>query len=160
VPTWRVTDETSLFTYANGASTATYTDTSFPQDIANWLDAFTETQIATARDACSPALAVGQAAFDACLFDVLQMNDLSVAQYAVAGASSLGWHASVLEAEDESTTSSSSANTGAIVAVSVIAGLALIVVLAFVAFHARRRYLKKQSPTETIDFESSATAEL
>ena len=79
---WRVTDATSLFTYADGQGTADFTDKTFP-DRATTVHDLTPQQIAQGQAAAQAAgLTPGTAAYDDAVFDVGITGDDSYAQQA------------------------------------------------------------------------------
>jgi hypothetical protein len=78
---WRVTDATSLFDYASGESTATYTDTSFPDDPV----APSAASLDRARRACAAAGVTEAAAVADCVLDVSATGAL---EFAAATAAS------------------------------------------------------------------------
>lgn len=67
---WRVTDANSLFTYAGGQNTGTFTDTTFPDREAPAAD-FTASQQLGARDVCAGVGVSDPALVDACMLDLL-----------------------------------------------------------------------------------------
>jgi len=71
---WRVTDDSSLFTYGPGESTATRTDRSFPQQILSRGD-FTADQQAAATSTCTNYQVPAGPGFDDCVLDVLITGD-------------------------------------------------------------------------------------
>ena len=83
---WRITDAESLFTYDSGQSTATFTDTTFPDALRTVAD-LTAEQRAMAERVCAAAGITEPAELDECLFDVGFSGDES---FAYALADSLG----------------------------------------------------------------------
>ena len=75
---WRLTSADSLFTYAAGQSTATFTDTSFPCQEED-LGTLTAAQLASATATCQAAGAGQEPFLDACVLDVAVTGDESVA---------------------------------------------------------------------------------
>ncbi|MEM9135274.1 MAG: VWD domain-containing protein [Actinomycetota bacterium] len=75
---WRVTDETSLFPYGRGESTATFTDESFPRSAAVVTD-LTPEQLAAAEAACAEAGVTLEPYLTDCLLDVGLTGDDSFA---------------------------------------------------------------------------------
>jgi hypothetical protein len=67
---WRITDQTSLFTYNDGQSTATFTDRDFPRQ-PHTLSNFTADQQANARELCVSQGITDSALRDACALDIL-----------------------------------------------------------------------------------------
>ncbi len=67
---WRVTDETSLFTYAPGESTATFTDTSYPHGVPVTVDRLTPEQIELASEVCASRGVPAGPQFNDCVVDV------------------------------------------------------------------------------------------
>ncbi|MBS2937358.1 VWD domain-containing protein [Nocardioides sp. J2M5] len=67
---WRVTDESSLFTYAESESTTTFTDLSHPDNIVTAAD-FAPVDIESATDSCRNAGVEMGPQFDDCVFDLL-----------------------------------------------------------------------------------------
>lgn len=78
---WRISDDYSDFTYAAGASTATYTNQAFPSQIITSAD-FTQTQRAAATSTCLQSQVPPGPQFDDCVLDVLVTGDSSLAQLA------------------------------------------------------------------------------
>ncbi len=71
---WRVTDATSLFDYAPGTSTATFTDRNYPADAPSPAPAsFPPDMVAAADSAC--ASITDQELHDECTFDVTATGD-------------------------------------------------------------------------------------
>jgi len=79
---WRLTDDESFFTYAEGESTATFTDTTFPADIVT-VDDFPANEIEAASDTCRAQQVPDGPQFGDCVLDVLITGD---AGYATAAA--------------------------------------------------------------------------
>jgi len=75
---WRVTSSDSLFTYAAGQNTATFTNTSFPCQNVN-LGTLTQTQIASATATCQAAGASQEPFLNGCILDVAVTGDDAVA---------------------------------------------------------------------------------
>ena len=65
---WRVTDETSLFDYADGEDTETFTDLTFPDERAT-LAGLDPTQRGIAELVCEAAAIVDPASYDDCVLD-------------------------------------------------------------------------------------------
>jgi VWD domain-containing protein len=65
---WRVTNATSLFTYAAGEDTSTFTNTAFPSGIER-IEDYPANEVADAADACVEAAA--GTARDGCMYDFL-----------------------------------------------------------------------------------------
>lgn len=87
---WRLTQGESLFDYADGTSTATYTDRSFPRSVvtADSLDAAAR---AAAAAACTAAGITDPVLFAACVLDVALTGDASFAEATTSvGAPSQG----------------------------------------------------------------------
>jgi len=85
----RVTVETSLFDYAEGESTATYTDLSFPDvvtptDLLTILDPATDPDLAAAIDACDAAGVTDPALSAGCIHDVYLTGDEGFVEGAAA----------------------------------------------------------------------------
>ena len=79
---WRVTDATSLFTYADGQGTADFTDKTFP-DRATTLADLTPEQLAQGKAAADAAgLTPGTPAYDDAVYDVGLTGDTSYATQA------------------------------------------------------------------------------
>jgi len=78
---WRVTEATSMFTYAAGQSTATFTDRAFPSGVTTPGD-FPADQQTTAAAACQQVAVPAGPQFDACVLDVLTTGNLSFAEQA------------------------------------------------------------------------------
>jgi hypothetical protein len=82
---WRVKDTTSLFDYAPGTSTASFTDTNYPPEPGNpctspiGITHRSKQPLSadTARRACSD---VAREARESCIFDVMVMDDTTVAK--------------------------------------------------------------------------------
>jgi hypothetical protein len=75
---WRITDETSLFTYAPGDGTATFTDTSFPTNVMT-VHSLTPTEVSLGTEAC-----IGQGVppgpqLDDCIIDLAKTSNLHLA---------------------------------------------------------------------------------
>lgn len=75
---WRVTDETTLFTYGPGESPETVADPGFPDQYVDLSD-FSDSAIDAATDSCTAAEVLPGPAFDACLLDVILTADESFA---------------------------------------------------------------------------------
>ncbi|MFF2953379.1 pre-peptidase C-terminal domain-containing protein [Kitasatospora sp. NPDC057965] len=71
---WRVTGESSLFTYGPGQSTATFTDLTFPRSIVTWHDLAPD-QIALASAQCEAAGVPAGPAFNGCVLDLALTAD-------------------------------------------------------------------------------------
>ncbi len=78
---WRVTDESSLFTYGVGESTATYTDSDFPSQILTIND-LTDQQLSAGTAQCSGAEVVDGRQFDDCVLDWALTEDYTFVQAA------------------------------------------------------------------------------
>ncbi|MEU8200630.1 VWD domain-containing protein [Streptosporangium sp. NPDC049046] len=78
---WRITNEESLFTYAQGKSTATYTDLTFPSEIVTIHD-LTPEQISAASAYCQGKDVPPGPVFDACVLDIALTSDASFADMA------------------------------------------------------------------------------
>ena len=85
---WRVTDLDSGFSYADGESTATYTDRAFPADVVTIGD-FTEAEIAVGTDTCQQAGVLPGPQFEDCVFDVVATGDNSYAESAAGVTTAL-----------------------------------------------------------------------
>ena len=94
---WRVAQNASLFTYAAGESTATYTDRSFPQNVVTLGD-FTPAQIDAANATCIRAGVSSGAMMDACVLDTLVTSDTSFAASAAATRSVVDYSSSTFDA--------------------------------------------------------------
>ena len=77
---WRVTQNESLFDYAPGTSTASFTDRSFPNQFFS-LNAVAPTQVEAAVNTCQEA-GVDEALMDGCVFDVAATGEPSFANAA------------------------------------------------------------------------------
>lgn len=75
---WRITNETSLFTYGAGESTETYTDRGFPDNPLT-LDDFDDATLADAAAVCEDAGVTVGAEFDSCVFDTVITGDSAFA---------------------------------------------------------------------------------
>ena len=82
VDTWRVTAAESLFDYAPGESTETFTDPQFPQVSVRAAD-LPDAQVQAAFSSCTAAGVVGQSALEACALDVALSGDAGLAAGAV-----------------------------------------------------------------------------
>lgn len=80
---WRVTNESSLFTYAEGESTATFTDKTYPSSVITIAD-FSAGEIETATAVCNQAGVQPGPVFDDCVFDILVTGDAVYARDAAA----------------------------------------------------------------------------
>lgn len=78
---WRVTQVESLFDYASGQSTASFTDRNFPSQFFT-LNAVAPAQIEAAVTTCQEA-GVDEALMDGCVFDVAATGETSFADAAV-----------------------------------------------------------------------------
>lgn len=78
---WRVTDETSLFWYADGTSTETFTDRTFP-DRPLTLDDLDPADRAAAEEICRAAGVTDPDILAACILDVATTGDPSFAEQA------------------------------------------------------------------------------
>jgi hypothetical protein len=90
---WRITDQTSDFTYAPGESTATYTDPTFPSNVVKVSD-FTAPQISDASATCTQLGILRGPQFDACLYDMLVVGDVQFAAAAADPGNQVGVHSS------------------------------------------------------------------
>ncbi|MFJ4095875.1 VWD domain-containing protein, partial [Kitasatospora sp. NPDC089913] len=79
---WRVTAESSLFTYGAGQSTGTFTDLTFPRSIVTWHDLAPD-QVALASTQCEAAGVPPGPAFNGCILDLALTAD---ARFATAAA--------------------------------------------------------------------------
>ncbi|RPF21309.1 VWD domain-containing protein [Myceligenerans xiligouense] len=75
---WRVTDETTLFSYGPGESPDTVADPDFPEQYVDLSD-FSDSAIDAATDTCTAAEVLPGPAFDACVLDVILTADESFA---------------------------------------------------------------------------------
>lgn len=75
---WRITDETSLFDYIDGNSTATFTDTDFPAEIVR-MSSLDQEARDVARKVCRDTGTEEGVALEACVFDVTVSGDVSFA---------------------------------------------------------------------------------
>ncbi|MGW4892751.1 VWD domain-containing protein [Kitasatospora sp. NPDC004240] len=75
---WRITDDESLFTYAPGQNTATFTDLTYPRNIVTWHDLAPD-QIALATTKCEAAGVPAGPAFNGCVLDVALTADTAFA---------------------------------------------------------------------------------
>jgi len=80
---WRVTDDDSLFTYASGESTATFTDRTFPQTTLTIGD-LSDSVLADATTQCTDAQVVDGKQFDDCVLDWARTQDQSFLAAAAA----------------------------------------------------------------------------
>jgi outer membrane protein assembly factor BamB len=80
---WRITDQGSAFWYAEGTSTETFTDRTFPDEPVT-LDSFSAEERAAAMIVCQDAGVTEGAVLDACILDVAATGDPSFAQAALA----------------------------------------------------------------------------
>ncbi len=71
---WRIAQEDSLLPYADGETTETFTDLTFP-DAPPSVDDFAEDEIAAAEQACAAAGVTEPALIDSCVLDVLLLDD-------------------------------------------------------------------------------------
>ncbi|GAA3319008.1 VWD domain-containing protein [Arthrobacter ramosus] len=71
---WRITDATSLFSYDAGQSTATFTDTSYPQNIVKVSD-YSADVITAAQNSCHQANVEEGPALSGCISDVILSGD-------------------------------------------------------------------------------------
>jgi hypothetical protein len=75
---WRVSPDRSLFDYAQGESTATFTDRSFPDEHPS-LEGLSDADRATAEAACRAAGLTEAPFLDACIIDVAISGDAALA---------------------------------------------------------------------------------
>ncbi|MCI5197562.1 MAG: hypothetical protein D3919_15350, partial [Candidatus Electrothrix sp. AW5] len=75
---WRITQEESLFTYAEGEDTATYTDLNFPYELVKASD-LSETVRATAEQTCRDAGITDPLLLEDCILDVGMTSDSTFA---------------------------------------------------------------------------------
>ncbi|MBU4092698.1 MAG: VWD domain-containing protein, partial [Actinobacteria bacterium] len=75
---WRVSDEESLFTYAEGESTATFSDPSFPQWVRTLAD-FPAADLEAAVSGCRGRGVPAGPQLDDCAFDYLVVGDMDAA---------------------------------------------------------------------------------
>lgn len=75
---WRITDEGSAFWYADGTSTETFTDRTFPDEVVS-LASFSAEQRVAALAVCEETGVTEAAVLDACVFDVAATGDASFA---------------------------------------------------------------------------------
>jgi len=85
---WRITDDDSAFAYADGQSTATFTDRSFPANVVTIGD-FSEAEIAVATQTCQDAGVLPGPQFEDCVFDVVSTGDESYAESAAGVTTAL-----------------------------------------------------------------------
>ena len=76
---WRITQEDSLFDYADGESTATFTNLNYPEKILRLSDIDPAAR-AKAEEICREAGLKPGRAFDDCVYDVAVTNDKSFVQ--------------------------------------------------------------------------------
>ena len=76
---WRISQEESLFDYARGETTATFTDLSFPSKIVRTSD-FPSNRRAEAEKTCRVAGVTEPELLEACIFDILVTEDDRFAQ--------------------------------------------------------------------------------
>ncbi|NER82747.1 MAG: hypothetical protein F6K42_24965 [Leptolyngbya sp. SIO1D8] len=76
---WRITDATSLFTYAAGESTATYTDKNYPKTLISIAD-LSEDQRNQAREICLSSGVKSGVALENCILDVALTEDKDFAR--------------------------------------------------------------------------------
>lgn len=81
---WRVTDETSLFDYAEGESTETFTDRSFPSEQVA-VDTLDPVERGVAELVCRAAQIADPVTFDACVLDYALTGDVEYVQGAQMG---------------------------------------------------------------------------
>ncbi len=79
---WRITDEDSAFWYADGTSTETFTDRTFP-DAYVTIDDFDAAERDAALAICQDAGVTEGPVLEACVFDLVATSDTSFAQAAV-----------------------------------------------------------------------------
>jgi hypothetical protein len=72
---WRVTNETSLFHYDLGETTASYTDKAYPQGGIKTLTSFTAAERSWARNTCASSGVMPGYNLDSCALDVLVSGD-------------------------------------------------------------------------------------
>lgn len=84
VASWRISDEESLFDYAEGESTATFTDLALPAAPAT-LDSLDADARARAEAVCEAAGILEPQAFDACVLDYALTGDLAMVRSAQTG---------------------------------------------------------------------------
>jgi hypothetical protein len=83
---WRVTPQTSLFDYAAGEDTSTFTDLAFPYaDLP--LDSVPDANRTAAREACTAAGITDPVLLDACALDVALSGDRNAAAAAIVAQS-------------------------------------------------------------------------
>lgn len=75
---WRITQEESLFTYAEGEDTATYTDLNFPYELVKTSD-LSETVRANAEQTCRNAGVTDPILLEDCILDVGMTGDATFA---------------------------------------------------------------------------------
>ncbi len=80
---WRVSDESSLFTYPEGTGTADYTDLSAPRSVVRLAD-YTTSALQVAQDQCADAGVASGPVLESCLLDMLLTGNTAFA--ATAGA--------------------------------------------------------------------------
>ncbi|KGM51813.1 hypothetical protein N792_09205 [Lysobacter concretionis Ko07 = DSM 16239] len=76
VPSWRVSDEESLFPYGAGESTATFSDLTFPDEYVS-RSSLSAAALARAEAVCREAGITEQALLDECIFDYAVSGDMS-----------------------------------------------------------------------------------
>jgi hypothetical protein len=76
---WRVTPDTSLFTYEDGQSPDSFADRDFPRFIDS-IENYSEAAQALARQACESVSDQSLAALEACMYDVLVTSELGFIQ--------------------------------------------------------------------------------
>lgn len=78
---WRVTDENSLFSYASGQSTATFTDKTFPVELFD-IDSFPEADRLEAAQTCLNSGVTDPFLTEACVMDLLTTGESQFVQAA------------------------------------------------------------------------------
>jgi hypothetical protein len=134
-------------------------DESFPPR-GDWRSTFTSAQLVAAEKACQHNEKESRAALDACIFDVLMMDDVAMADMsAAARRNAQQEYAGRYFDAARSSSNDDSDDTGAIIAVVVVCSVAAVIVIAFAAFYAKRRYDKANAPVETVPLDGTATLE-
>ncbi len=106
---WRLSDSNSLFTYAPGKSTSTYTDFRFPMEYTTISD-FDKKEVKQAKKDCETA-GITQTNMKGCMTDVLLMGDPKATEYSKSVqqeliVESLGLKNAIFEFENKPLTAS------------------------------------------------------
>ncbi len=107
---WRITNQESLFTYATGETTDTFTDLSFPTSIPR-VSSLDPEEWAAAEAICRAAGIINPVILDACVLDLVLTGDTSFVEGAIGVREPVAATAGVYEANFDDATAPGFTNT-------------------------------------------------